>query len=276
MLTTSLQNNIGFLSLDINPDASQKINSGFVTNNLGVRSKIDLRGISRMSLTFIWYPSTIPNVDVKNNLIVFRYNTNLFTAVLDTGIYTDPVELMEEIIRVMNLAATAGITYTILHGLGALNAGGGNVMEILEADRMKWLWDPQIGGGETQIKSFGPIVLLYSRYFDIKSKILTEDTKSLNVTSDDGASSIISRIHFDNTLGVGQTTGFEIVNSNWVRIRPDRAINQIDIEILDEYNELLRILQPNGQDNTETLFFILQFNYELKPRTDENGLVINW
>ncbi len=276
MLTTNLRNNVGFLNLDINPDLTQNINSGFVTSNIGVRSKIDLRGISRLSLTFIFYPYTIPNVNNKNNIIVFRYNGAPFSIQLDNGFYTTETELMTEIIDKMNVAAGSAIAFSFLHGFGTLDAQGGNTMQILEANKMKWLWDPEIENGDTQTKKFGPVILLYTRYFDIKSKILTEDTVSLNVTSDDGASSIISRIHLDNRNIFGTTVGFEILNSNWIRIRPDRALTQIDIDINDEYNELLELPPVNGPNNTETLYFVLQFNYELKPRTDEDGMVLKW
>ena len=276
MLTTNLRNNVGFLNLDINPDLTQNINSGFVTSNIGVRSKIDLRGISRLSLTFIFYPYTIPNVNNKNNIIVFRYNGAPFSIQLDNGFYTTETELMTEIIDKMNAAAGSAIAFSFLHGFGTLDAQGGNTMQILEANKMKWLWDPEIENGDTQTKKFGPVILLYTRYFDIKSKILTEDTVSLNVTSDDGASSIISRIHLDNRNIFGTTVGFEILNSNWIRIRPDRALTQIDIDINDEYNELLELPPVNGPNNTETLYFVLQFNYELKPRTDQDGMVLKW
>ena len=137
-------------------------------------------------------------------------------------------------------------------------------------ERQRWLWNPQLEGdipvAETE-KVYGPVMLIYTRYFDIRSRVLTQDQHMPSYSTDDGANINIMRIYTENRAELGGNYGrvlqFEIHNNKWVNVRPDRHLTNIDIQIFDEWNELLVLPTSNGDNQGQNFFWMLDMILEL-------------
>ena len=124
--------------------------------------------------------------------------------------------------------------------------------------KQRFLWNPQlepqdintgiITGVLASSKIYGPVNLIYTRYFDIKSFQMSQDNIIPNYTTDDGPSDVLLRVYrtvSPNQI-YGSTISFEVNNPRFAHINPQRTLTDIDIRILDEYNEELALPPTNG------------------------------
>lgn len=107
-----------------------------------------------------------------------------------------------------------------------------------------------------QVYQGGPVSYIYTRWFDIVSRTLTQNTK-MPLSGTNIPSGLIVRIYMskeDNSTG---TKFIELKHTpvqwlNWIR---SQAINTVDIEIRDEFGSLLEI--PQRQNNASWFSLIL-------------------
>lgn len=104
--------------------------------------------------------------------------------------------------------------------------------------------------------SGGPVSYLYTRWLDITSRVLTQNAK-LPLSGTDIPPNLLNRIYMsekDQRLG---TVFIELLNTplqwlNWIR---SQAITSVDIQIRDEFGELIEI--PQRQNNVSWFSLVL-------------------
>lgn len=259
---TTLKSNTSYLAIDVNGKNGQSIVDSYVTAVGNNPSKISIKGFRKLAFTYINYSNIIPNINPRNNTIGFNYNGNPFTATMTTGYYSTTSEVLDEVVSAMNTACGGAITHpgTLI---GSFDAGAGNKIEFTSATKQRWLYNPELLGGGTQTKKYGPVYRTYTRYMDIYSDALTENALIRNASVDAGTSNIIQRIWLNNSIPFGDTYDFEINNATWLNRREDLELSLIDIRFIDEYNELLYLPEKIGPYNEEPMFIGIQFSLEL-------------
>ncbi len=236
--------------------------------------------VRRLSPYIFTFTETIPNITSKNNLLSFEYDGVLKVADIPIGFLKyNPENIVGTIIHFMEVAAgVAPGTFTITplyDGLPSENFSTGTITTPLDikiidntfSRRHRWLWNPEFQSVASTSFIYGPVIGVYSRYFDLVSFSLTEDTKLPSASTDDGKSNTVRRFYVSNTPAkdFGRLAVVELINLTAINVRADKEIGTIDYRLVDEYNEILEVFPTNGDPdlNRNPFAFVFELKAEL-------------
>lgn len=104
----------------------------------------------------------------------------------------------------------------------------------------------------------GPVSFIYTRWFDVTSRVLTQNAK-LPLSGTDIPPNMLVRIYIGKADQESGITFVRIDNSpqwlNWIR---SQAINSVDIQVRDEFGELIEIPQRQNNISWFSLIFLNQ------------------
>ena len=239
-------------------------------------------GIRRLGVTKFTYDNLIPTIVEKNRYVDFTVNGTPFVAILDIGFYNVPSygvnSFLDELIAAMT--AASGVVFTVVpiaprayqseYGGGMfynIQVAAGNTYAFTKTRRMERLepvFGPNFDTVESQNKIVGPLLLLQTRFFDVRSGSLTEDQKIPAYSNLYGSSDTIFRVYTETIYNEqdrlqfgpppqGKWSGSRIVvnapNPRWINRDPTKTISNIDIRLVDEFGEILETMPPISDQN---------------------------
>ncbi len=106
------------------------------------------------------------------------------------------------------------------------------------------------------VYSGGPVSYLYTRWIDITSRTLLQNTK-MPLSGTDVPSTLLVRVYLGKENQAHGTTFVEIENVplQWINWRTDQAINSVDLQMRDEFGQLVEM--PQRQNNSSWLSVVL-------------------
>jgi hypothetical protein len=215
-----------------------------------INSIVNVRRVSRISPTAYRGYWNIPNVNPKNNVLVFRTGGVTYTITIPEGYYT-VADLVTTTVALMN-AAVGGpwvLTATLLpNSVNVYNfsLNLGNTLEFIggsaswslpDAPLSEYLLDFRRNGGLVNSFTCNPRAV-YTPYIDIASAVLTQDSKTGQVDLSQPAN-FIHRQHINNPLP--NFISEEIINGVIINVSPFRMLSSIDISLTDSSGTYLYI-----------------------------------
>jgi len=102
----------------------------------------------------------------------------------------------------------------------------------------------------------GPTSFLYTRWIDITSRTLLQNTK-MPLSGTHVPVNLLARVYLSKKDQQSGTIFVEITNTplQWINWRSSQAINSVDLQMRDEFGELVEI--PQGANNASWLSVIL-------------------
>lgn len=321
--------NTAYMYLDTSPETQKNDNNTaeWIIGDAGpdTRSNLYARKFKRSACRFVEIMWATPNVNPRNNTIIFRHSANpalSITAVIPTynymrlfqstpfmwtnsagaglpvpvfgpfpGILTSEVDLEDGILTKFAAAMTAaihaagfpGIDFTVVPSDGYRDL---RLTNYQNTNCIFWRMAPTIGSfifeggslfqkgqfllGVTPIEPYidvsnvanyypvyqaGPVSFLYTRYVDICSRTLLDNTK-LDTSGTNVPPNLIMRVYFrkeDQASGILWLPLFE--TAQWFNWRKDQVLSSVDLQLRDEFGDLVELpLPPNaaigGGNNT--------------------------
>ncbi len=256
MVRIRSQNN-GFLYLD------SKIRNAALNNSILSSDKNQIilaHKIRRWSTQSVYINYDTPNVNLFNNQITFfdQVAGVNFTALIPEGYYLTQTIYMTALRDAMNATASA-IVFSFAFALlsedrKAIITGTTNWNFVADdfLTRNRYMFGPPILVAPTPKLAWdvGTISLIYSRYIDFESRVMSEYTKAPSSSNQDNVGNVVIRIHF--TEITPRTILAVIDNSRWINYNRDRQMTNIDIEVFDEWNNPFYFPKHNFNDDTAT------------------------
>lgn len=102
----------------------------------------------------------------------------------------------------------------------------------------------------------GPTSFLYTRWIDVTSRTLLQNTK-MPLSGTDVPVNLLIRVYLNKEDQRSGTTFIEIENTplQWINWRNSQAINSVDIQMRDEFGELIEV--PQQANNASWISLIL-------------------
>lgn len=228
------------------------------SNFLGSYPSILASGITRISIDGAGLNFVTPNVNIRNNNIIFfsSVTSTFYSIIVPEQFYLTATDLITAIVAAMNtVAGSSGLTFsfTTIPGFLAkfnLNSAGGNYYILNTSNaitRGLQLWALPTEQIPSNSKIVGNIKLLYTTYIDFCSQTLLKYVK-LKTTTTNLSNNVIFRIHLVEILenSILFLTRTRAPNVQYY-FKPEEPITQIDIQIRDQFGDLLYVPQsPNG------------------------------
>jgi hypothetical protein len=221
---------------------------------------------NRIGLTELRFPFSTPNINARNNKIVFLDASNVsFTITVPEGFYT-PSELATELDNQLTTdisGQTWAVTYEDTEASFQIVSNANFVVQPFNYGTKRTLRGlfymlngQTLAPATTWISSPMPN-MAYTQYVDVVSRTLTQfQTTKDNSTRDNQVTAIIARIYLNNYSSEGVGQGDATAGIYWSGCRPalvyrfynvpkysswspGQFIDQIDIQLLDDCGELL-------------------------------------
>ena len=246
---------------------------------------------NRIALTELRFPYGTPNVNARNNKIVFQdaSSTNVDITVPE-GFYT-PDELATELQNQLTAdipTQTWAVAYDDQQGAFEITSNGNFVVLPFDYDNPRrtlkglfYMLNGQTLPPNTLWISSPMPNMSYTNYIDIVSRTLTQfQPVKDNSTRDNQTSALIARVYIGNYSSEGVGDGGASGALYWSGCRPSlihrlysqpkfsawspgQFIDQIDIQVLDDCGELLYYGLPGGpiySNNDFQLTFLVSEN----------------
>lgn len=227
-------------------------------NATGSYPSILATGITRISIDNAGLNYVTPNVNIRNNNIIFfsSVTSNFYSVIVPEQFYSTATSLITAIVAAMNtVTGSSGLTFSFATITGYqykfnLNSAGGNyyILNTCNAiTRGYQLWALPTNQIPSNSKLVGNMKLLYTTYVDFCSQTLLKYVKLKTVTTN-LSHNVIFRIHITEPvenmtiyIPQGRTPNVQYY------FKPEEPITQIDIQIRDQFGELLYLPQsPDG------------------------------
>lgn len=217
---------------------------------------INVRRVSRISPTAYRGYWNIPNVNPRNNVLVFRANGVLYTITIPEGYYS-VADLVARVVADINAVVggawllTATLlpnsvnvyTFSLKPGDTIEIIGGSASWDLPKNPLSTYLLDFRTGSGPVNRFTCNPRGV-YTPFIDISSAVLTNDSKTGQVDLSLPAN-FVHRQYINNPLP--NFISEEIVNGSIINVSPSRMLNTIDITLRDSSGSTLYI--PNWNYN---------------------------
>lgn len=226
---------------------------------IGDQASTLIQGITRLKVRSFGINFIVPNVNPRNNSVVFYSSITGGTpwnVIIPEGVYTSPVSLMAALVTALNsISFSTGLTFTATpltsqYGptVYSLTSVGGNYIFDLNSKAIKFgfpLWNLPIDQVFSNSKIVGSIGLQYTRWVDICSNTLNRHVKTRNI-SNNGVNNIVYRIYIDpNPLLPFQFSSQPNIPAfNYNNQEP---ANIIDFQLIDEFGEIIYVPPVNNQ-----------------------------
>jgi len=277
--------NLSFCYIDSSIAAGQS--NSFTVGGTKISHLFSSR-IKRFCLSSLRIGYNVPNVNPYNNSLTVQMRQLSpavsyvpFTFTIPTGYYTTVTNFITAFIIGINLARPVGTpaftasnslqtdpsVYDVTTGSSNYEFYYVNTSPMVKFGR--FLVNLPINQVYASVQTMGSIQLIYTRYIDINSYTLSEYSKNYSTSDGLGKSSLIYRL-FDTPNGVDGNGNFisfsrdrfiELGNLAWINYDRSRTISSIDIQIYDEFGNLLYI--PTYTDRPTDFFINLGILTEL-------------
>lgn len=252
--------NNGFIYLDSkirDESLSQSILSS-KDNTIILAAKIRRLGVATISMLY-----DTPNVNERNNQISFYVQGEGFlTATITEGYYLTETAYMDALVIAMSAVAIANFTYTFAalsqNKQATINSTLGELWGFVQDDfleRNRYMFGPPLFDDPILPPSapllqpawqVGSIELIYSRYIDFTSKVVTEYAKALSSSNDDAVVNTMVRLYFDDINP--RTINADVDHVRWINFERNRQLTNVDITAFDEWNNFFYFPQRNQGD----------------------------
>jgi hypothetical protein len=232
--------NISWIFLDSNYSSSTyNGNSSFILQNTYFIRKIQRFAFSSMNYTYV-----TPNINPNNQVVSFQSSntgSTIYSVSIPEAFYLTSASFVTAFIAALNtVTGASGLTFTdslLTDGSnrGTITAAGGTYV-FTPSSFMKYgenVAALPLNDSLSATKNIGPIFLIYSRYIDINSSSLTQFTKNPNVSNSPNNSNLLTRI--DVTNPAQHIAFFTFTNTAWFNFNKSMGLDNIDIQLIDEY-----------------------------------------
>lgn len=226
-------------------------------------------GINRISVNSVGFYNSIPNVNPRNNQIIFFSEVSgLEHEVFLTEGFYNSSDIMTEIETAMNsVSGASGLTFSsalkypggntyILTSVG----GGFRIISTCNAVTRGFItYNFEVNSFNTGQITVGPISGYYTRFIDFLSNNITRYNK-ISAVSNNSRNSLIFRCFFDEPEKTNTIANFrrnEYINT--FNFNPDEALYEIDIKLIDQFGEPLYIPDDYGFAN---FWYDIEFVFE--------------
>lgn len=260
------QRNASYTYLDTFAREDRINNASFIISNA---SGILAKRTKRFSISFVYACLVTPNINPRNNQIIFDTGAGTFTVVIPEGFY-DRTQAITALVAALNtVSGPSGVVfsapnqfpnsnlYITLTGTNPFRIRGGTFQQMGYAFWGFLQNDPRLSTAaplSTTLR-LGPISALYTRYWDFASRELLQHTKSANAGSD-----VIANILFRAYItpdAAGSPTSYQVQNyqlqngdAAW-NFDASHALAVVDIQLYDEFHQPFYL--PNGDDSAAWL-----------------------
>lgn len=210
--------------------------------------------INRLRITFISFRYLSPNINPLNNVIEFVRAGNLFRAILTPDQNLVGLPRYQALATAMNLAIgivgefvaaahpTLANTYSIVSSLGVTWRFNNSATSIgVQNGRFLWGFNElnYTPGTENIVQLLCSYTESYTRYIDILSYELTQFTK-IDISGSNVPAECLIRYQINTTV-YGTYEFAELNNTGSLNYNRSKSIGSIDIQIRDEFGNLLYI-----------------------------------
>lgn len=230
----------------------------------------------RFALSYYASQLSIPNINPRNNTIVFQVNNlpTVYTAVIPEGFYTR-TQAIAALLTAMNGVGSGTVftapsqfpgsdIYIILSGTTNYRILNTSICTFVNTGYAFWGFlkaDPRFTTLAPYANNLpiGPISTFYTRYYDVTSQYLLQHTKAAN-TGNRVLGNTLFRIYSiqQQNMPADSTYTFQfpstLENSSW-NFDAMHSISNIDINLFDEFGQPLYL--PNGITNGSFIQFSL-------------------
>lgn len=224
-------------------------------------------GITRISVNSGAIFFNIPNINPRNNNVQFFSSVTglVYGVTVPEGDYVTSTQIITALVAALNtVTGSSGLTFSFTTITGFpnkynLNSAGGNYYFILTSNGVQngfGLWNLPLSQVATNTKVVGDIEGYYTRYVDFCSSTLSKYAK-IRTQSTSTVSNLILRVPFGSTTvfdGLLTQGGANIPDSQYY-YNPGESITQIDIQLRDEFGQLLYV--PNMTGNFDGFWWDL-------------------
>jgi hypothetical protein len=216
------------------------------------------QNVSRIKIYRAGIYFTSPNVNPRNNTVGFFSSVSgvIHTVTIPEGYYSVDSDLLDALIIALNsVTGLSGLTFSYIDfaplrpSYFQLDSAGGNYRFDLNSD-MLIKGEPLLNLPKSQnlenSKQVGSVFLSYTRYVDIVSSTLAQYGK-LRTVSNGINSDILYRIYVGDVNIKGPSYVVDPVRESptVINVLKNKPINQIDIQIKDEFGDFLYIPQTD-------------------------------
>jgi hypothetical protein len=275
--------NLGLVYLD---SASAQGNANdFIIGGKSGSDYLFSQNITRYAVSNIRMSGTTPNVNPYNNGVRVLLSTisNNYTLIFNMteGYYNTPAEFIAKFTTEINaerLSSGAGGAFTftvdpVNSDVYTIDAGVGYTFRFFTDCSMiirgRFLANLPTSQIETQTKQIGAIQLTYTRWIDITSFTLNEHNKNFSTASGKGKPNLLLRL-YETPNGLTSGGDFSTIskdrfidrnNLRWVNYERNKQLTTIDLQLYDEFNNLLYI--PTFTDRPSDFYICVEILTEL-------------
>lgn len=202
------------------------------------------RGIRRVALNFAQFWLTIPNINIKNNTLVYFDNgdATFKTATLTPGFYN-----LNTLATELQTALNASVPAPVAPFAVAVNP---NQFNLTVTNANQFYFDPtsafivrgKFCAGFTESTtlttslSSGVCKLFYTDYLVIESQQLSNYTKNVSIGSNDIMSNIVGLVAIDDGSYPHRRSSY-YSDKQWIHFFASTQITNLNIRIVDMYGE---------------------------------------
>lgn len=234
---TVISNHIGMLQMDAK-DKVAGTDWAFTVNFSNYT-----RGIKRIALNFAQMWNTVPNINVKNNVLTYFDSGDGLNkvATLTPGFYTLATGAVE-----LQTALNASIPAPVAPFAVAVNPNQ-YTLTVTNANPFSFLATSSFQQRGEDLFDFPSGVLtasltsdickmMYTNYFIIESTELTNYSKNVNVSSNPSVSNIVGLISLDDGTYPHRRTAY-YSDKQWINFFSSTQITNLNMRIVDQYGE---------------------------------------
>lgn len=245
------------------------------------------QNITRYAVSNIRMSNTVPNVNPYNNgvsvLLINTITPNSYNIVFNMteGYYNTPAEFITQFTTQINaerLALGAGGTFSftvdpVNSDVYTIDAGAGYTFRFFNdcpmVARGRFLANLPTSQTPTRVKQMGAIQLTYTRWIDLTSYVLNEHNKNFSTASGKGKPNLLLRL-YETPNGLTSSGAFSTIskdrfisrdNLRWVNYERNKQLTTIDLQLYDEFNNLLYI--PTFSDRPSDFYICVEIITEL-------------
>lgn len=287
------RNNMGLLHLEgLSKSPDFNPSNCIITSQTGFTG-INTYNVRRLAVTRFSFTDVIPTIVDKNNLVDFTVDAVDYQAVLPIGFYQVPGfganTFLDALVTALTNASgqVFSITPVVVNKFQSVYGGGlyynltcaGHVFSFPKTRnnlRLVPVFGPNFESLETETKVVGPLLLLQTRFFDVRSNTLTQDEKISSKSNLYGSTSSIFRVNLktiydsDRTeFGApgdgpfkGNSVVVDAVVPRFINCNPNRQLTSVDIRLVDEFGEILTTLPPISNGNGYPLKYTIEIIME--------------
>lgn len=222
----------------------------------------------RFTVSSIFITCKFLNITPRNNTLKFTHNLALpYTVTIPEGIYPTSDNIVSAIVATMNAAIPGAFNYILVPGTSdeykiRTNNPGDTfafVDDCTAITKGKTVYNFPKGTVGANEQKIGPVYGIYPRKLQVCSRALLQYTKMHNHATNNRANLLVPIIH--NKQGPLENPFIQFTESAWINFDEIANLAQIDIQILDEFGELVYVPPNNG--GRQHLYYVITLLCEM-------------